>query len=78
MDIEEEDVRLVLGIPRGPKLVEQMNNSNVEDEKYVAILERFKSKHGELGPIVTKMPGVVLGQADSNDDFKRDFIICIT
>ncbi|KAI5667315.1 hypothetical protein M9H77_17168 [Catharanthus roseus] len=67
MDIDKEEARLVLRISWGPELVEEMNNSDVEDEKYIAILERFKNKFGELGPIVIKTPIVVLGQATGGD-----------
>lgn len=74
MDIDEKDVRLVLGIPRGPKLAEEMSNFHIADEKYAEVLERFKNRHGELVLLVTKMPSVVLGQANGADDFKGDFI----
>lgn len=42
------------------------------------VLERFTNRYGELAPVVTKMPQVVLGQGDGGDAFNRDFIIYIT
>lgn len=59
-------------------MVEEINNSDFKDEKYASALGRFKNRHGELGPITTNMPGIVLGQVDGGDDLKRNFIIYIT
>lgn len=66
------------GIPWGSKLANELSISEIADEKYVVVLERFKNRHGELIPLVTKMSLVVLAQADDGDDFKRNFIIYIT
>lgn len=54
----------------------KMSNYEIVDEKCDKVLERFKNRHRELVPLVTKMPSVALRQANS-DDFKRDFIIYI-
>lgn len=77
VDVDEENVRLLLGIPSGLKLVDEMNSSNIEDEKYAGVLGIFKNRYGELAPIVTKTPVVVSEQVDRGDNFKRDFIIYI-
>lgn len=75
VDIDEEDVRLVLGIPGGPKLVEEMNNSDIEDEKYTQYWKDSRIDMGSWLPLLQKMPVNVLGQGD---DFKKNFIIYMT
>lgn len=78
VNIDEEDDRLVLSIPSGPKVVEEMNHSDITNDRYTDVLQIFRRRYGMLTPFVTKMPNIVARQVDGGDDFKRDFIIYIT
>ncbi|CAH9082352.1 unnamed protein product [Cuscuta europaea] len=76
LDIEEDDVKAVFGLPKGEKDVVEANGKN-ETEDYTELLKEWRAEWGiEKGsPQTTSMIEKILQDDDDGDKFIRIFVI---
>ncbi len=72
--ITAEDVHNVLGIPIGPRVVDEHPYSHANDPE----LQRWKIRHGkENGPLTSQISSIVTNSSNADQEFKLHFVIYI-
>lgn len=55
INIDEEDVNLVFGIPRGTKEMDENNKQTVKTKEHMAFIKEIKEKYPKFPPSVTSV-----------------------
>ncbi|CAH9136925.1 unnamed protein product [Cuscuta epithymum] len=76
LDIEDEDVKAVFGLPKGKIEVQEANAKN-ETEEYTQLLQEWREEWGidKGSPQTSKMIEKIVADTDTGDRFIRNFVV---
>ncbi|CAI9095016.1 OLC1v1030868C1 [Oldenlandia corymbosa var. corymbosa] len=80
LDIKQEDVVVVLDLPRGPKPVEEFKQNDLAIMDHAEIVDAFKKRMGysnKFLPTRSTAAQLIASRKDYGDDFKRDFLVFV-
>ncbi|CAI9112472.1 OLC1v1012926C1 [Oldenlandia corymbosa var. corymbosa] len=80
LDIKQEDVVTILGLPHGPKPVEEFKHNDPAITDHVEMVDAFKKRMGysnKFLPTRSTAAQLIAGRKDFGDDFKRDFLVFV-
>ncbi|CAI9099781.1 OLC1v1036651C1 [Oldenlandia corymbosa var. corymbosa] len=80
LDIKQEDVVVVLDLPRGPKPVEEFKQNDFAIIEHAEMVDAFKKRMGysnKFLPTRSTAAQLIASRKDYGDDFKRDILVFV-